>query len=118
MTSAATPRSFKVTSAQGDIYITKIKKLPKGAVEVPVFGNHIVVAHSETGHHHVIEADKATMYKLPDSITDCLLVINDETALQHLRDYDKHDPLILGKGVYHVRRQREYTPEGYRMVQD
>jgi hypothetical protein len=49
---------------------------------------------------------------------DCLLVVNDPVALEHLRDHDTHEPILFEKGTYHVRRQREYTPEGFRKVED
>ena len=38
--------------------------------------------------------------------------------LEHLREFDKHEPILFEPGVYHVRRQREYTPEGFRRVED
>ena len=111
-------RTFKTTCAQGDVYIRKIDKLPANAVIVPAVNGKCVVAHSETGHNHVMDADTVTMYKLPDSIMDCLLVVNNPTALEHLREFDKHEPIMFEPGIYHVRRQREYTPEGFRRVED
>jgi hypothetical protein len=29
-----------------------------------------------------------------------------------------HEPIMFGVGIYEVRRQREYTPEGFRRVED
>lgn len=111
-------RQFKTVCAQGDIYIRKIDTLPEGAVAVkPENGRH-VVTHSETGHHHVMDDDGVTMHRLPDSIMDCFLVVDKPTALEHLRPTDTHEPILFDKGVYHVRRQREYTPEGWRRVED
>jgi hypothetical protein len=78
----------------------------------------VVVAHSETGHNHVMDAATVTMYRLPDSIMDCLLVVNEPTKLEHLREFDTHEPILFEPGVYHVRRQREYTPDGFRRVED
>ena len=111
-------RTFKTVCAQGDIYITKISGLPERAVRVHPEGNRVIVTHSETGHHHVMDAVRVEMYRLPDDIMNCLLVVNDPTALEHLRDCDKHEPILFEKGVYDVRRQREYTPEGFRRVED
>lgn len=111
-------RTFKNFAAQGDIYIRRIEKLPENAIKVEAEGKHVIVTHSETGHNHVMEAEKVTMYNLPDSIMDCLLVVHDPVALEHLRNYDTHEPIMFDKGVYHVKRQREYTPEGFRRVQD
>lgn len=111
-------RTFRNVCAQGDIYIQKIGVLPAGAVPVkPENGRHIVT-HSETGHHHVMDDDGVTMHRLPDSIMDCFLVVEKPTALEHLRPHDTHEPILFDRGTYHVRRQREYTPEGWRRVDD
>jgi hypothetical protein len=112
-------RTFKNVCAQGDVYIRRVNmEIPKNAVEVKPEGKYVIVTHSETGHHHVMEKEKVKMYQLPDSIMDCLLVVNDPVALEHLRDYDTHEPIMFDEGTYHVKRQREYTPEGFRKVQD
>lgn len=111
-------RTFKNFAAQGDIYIRRIEKLPENVIKVEAEGKHVIVTHSETGHNHVMEAEKVTMYNLPDSIMDCLLVVHDPVALEHLRNYDTHEPIMFDEGVYHVKRQREWTPEGFRKVQD
>ena len=111
-------RTFKNFCAQGDIYIRRVDVLPTGAVAVKSENNRVIVTHSETGHHHVMEAEGVTMYRLPDSIMDCLLVVDKATALEHLREFDQHEPIMFDKGIYHVRRQREYTPGGLRRVED
>ena len=112
-------RNFNNVCAQGDVYIRRVNmEIPKNAVEVKPEGNYIIVTHSETGHHHVMEKEKVKMYNLPDSIMKCLLVVNDPVALEHLRDYDTHEPIMFGPGTYEVTRQREYTAEGFRKVQD
>jgi hypothetical protein len=111
-------KTFKTTCAQGDIYIRRIDALPKNAVPVAPEDGKVVVAHSETGHNHVMDAATVTMHRLPDSIMDCLLVVNEPTMLEHLREFDTHEPILFEPGIYHVRRQREYTPEGFRRVED
>lgn len=111
-------RTFKNTAAQGDIYIRKIDKLPPNIVLVAPTNGHNIVAHSETGHSHVMAGDTVEMYHLPDSIMDCLLVVHSPTALEHLRTFDTHEPIMFEPGIYHVRRQREYIPKGFRRVED
>lgn len=111
-------KTFKNVCAQGDVYIRRIDKLPANVVEIQPEGEHLIIAHSETGHNHVMDRKKAKMYSLPDSIMDCLLVVDEPTTLEHLREYHTHDPILFDKGVYHIKRQREYTPEGFRKVQD
>jgi hypothetical protein len=111
-------RTFNNICAQGDIYICRVDALPKNAQRVNPDGDKVIVTHSETGHHHVMDAAAVTMYQLPDSIMDCLLVVERPTALEHLRAHDTHEPILFEPGTYHVRRQREYTPEGFRRVED
>lgn len=112
-------KTFKKVAAQGDVLFIRLDTpLPANAIRVEPVNGKVVVAHSETGHHHVMEADGATMYRLPDSLMDCLLVIDKPTALEHLREFDTHEPIQFEPGIYHVRRQREHTPEGFRRVED
>ena len=111
-------KTFTNVCAQGDIYIRRIDVLPTGAIPVESEGNRVIVTHSETGHHHVMDSTAVKMFTLPDSIMDCLLVVEQPTALKHLRQHDTHEPIMFGEGIYHVRRQREYTPEGLRRVKD
>jgi hypothetical protein len=110
---------FKTVCAQGDVYIRRVNmEIPKNAIEVQPEGKYVIVTHSETNHNHVMEKEKVKMYQLPDSIMKCLLVVSDPVALEHLRDYDTHEPILFEPGTYEVHRQREYTPEGFRKVQD
>lgn len=112
-------KTFKNVCAQGDIYIRRVDMpIPSNAIEVAPENGKLIVAHSETGHSHILYAESVTMYRLPDSIMDCLLVVNSPTALEHLRTHDTHEPILFEPGTYHVRRQREYSPEGWRKVQD
>ena len=111
-------KKFANVCAQGDVYIRRIDKLPANAIEVPPQGDKVIVTHSETGHNHVMDAAHVKMYALPDNIMDCLLVVDQPTILEHLRHFDTHEPILFDLGVYHVRRQREYTPEGFRRVED
>lgn len=48
----------------------------------------------------------------------CYLSISDPTALTHERSFDTHEPILLNPGIYEVRRQREYTPQGWRRIED
>lgn len=109
---------FSKTAAQGDVYIRRVESLPSNAVLVPPTNGHVVVAHSETGHDHLMLAERTKLYSIPDSIMDLFLVVDAPTPLEHLRPHDTHEPILFEKGVYHVRRQREFVPEGFRRVED
>jgi hypothetical protein len=49
---------------------------------------------------------------------DIFLEVKEADELKHLRPHDTHESIMFEPGVYHVRRQREYVPEGYRIVED
>ena len=111
-------KTFENVCAQGDIYIRRIAALPAGTEIVPSENGVVIVTHSETGHHHVMDASAVTLRRLPDSLMDCLLVVSRPTELRHLRAHDTHEPILFQPGTYAVRRQREYVPEGFRRVED
>lgn len=111
-------KTFNNLCAQGDILIQRIKALPKGVVPVEPENGKVIVTHSETGHHHVMLAERTKAYRLPDSIMDIFLAVEEGDVLEHLRAHDTHESIKFDAGIYHVRRQREYTPEGFRRVED
>jgi hypothetical protein len=113
-------RKFNKVAAQGDLMVMKIDSLPKDVelTEVKPERGQLIVTHSETGHHHVMVPTKAKMYENKDRELEAFLVVSSATTLDHLRENHTHEPLLFNPGVYKIRRQREYTPEGYRRVQD
>jgi hypothetical protein len=80
-------------------------------------GCHIL-AHSETGHHHVVEAGAADMFIDRMNAFIAYLNVASPTEIKHLRDFDTHETIALEPGLYEVRRQREYEPKGFRPVED
>lgn len=110
-------------AAQGDLLLRRIEKMPKGLKKMATEKGAFVVAHSETGHNHVIaERPGVTVYTGEDPMVSYLEVIQateeTEALLQHLRGHDTHEALAIPPGIYELRRQREHTPEGWRQVQD
>ena len=110
-------KTFKNAAAQGDLYFVRIGALPPDVVLVGSTAV-LVIAHSETGHHHVMDSNKVEMYRLPDEIYECFLLVKEATPLEHLRPFDTHEALLHEPGIYRVRRQREYVPEGWRRAAD
>jgi hypothetical protein len=117
-------RDFLNRAAQGDVFFRRVDALPSDVILVAAFNGRIVVTHSETGHDHVMMLDKKR-FKTPavemfatDNPLVAWIKVNRPTALEHLRPHDTHEPIMFGVGIYEVRRQREYTPEGFRRVED
>lgn len=117
-------KSFKDRCAQGDLYIRRIGSLPENAKAVaPDVNGHFVCAHSETGHSHIVVArPNVGLYTTGDPMVSYLEVIEAtdaaETLLEHLRSFDTHETIVIPPGVFEVRRQREYVPDGWRRVED
>ncbi len=111
-------KRFKSQAAQGDFLITRIGNLPVAAEPVTPEDGVTIIAHSETGHHHVIDAKAATLYRLPEALYEAFLVVEDTTVIEHRRSTDTHEPLRVEPGLYRINRQREYVPEGYRLAVD
>ena len=113
-------KSFDKQAAQGDVLITRISYIPKDAVPAKAENGKFVVAHSETGHSHVVtERPGVSFYSSKDPAIAYLEVIDQvEAVLEHERSFDTHEALLLKGGTYEIRRQQEYTPVGWRRVAD
>jgi len=116
------PITFRNQAAQGDLLIRKIDSIPSGATLVFPQEGQYIVAHSETGHNHVIEATQNVLLLETENPMIRYLLVEaadrTETLIRHLRSFDTHKTISIPPGNYEIRRQREYTPEGWRMVQD
>lgn len=109
---------IQTIAAQGDVLFRRIDAIPEEAKVEPRKGP-IVVAHSETGHHHAIDEVQVQLLRLERDPMVCFLRIDAAHAdIVHHRPHDTHETLQLGQGNWEVRRQREYTPEGWRRVED
>jgi len=108
-------------AAQGDVLFRRIAALPSGAIQDSVTGP-LIVAHSETGHNHEIRDPEVKLFQaLERDPMICYLQIAGAFAdVIHYRSFDTHETLRLpgGGSTWEVRRQREYTPEGWRRVED
>lgn len=112
-------KTVKDMAAQGDIIIRRINKLPEGLKAEPK-ANEYVIAHSETGHHHVAQGN--AQYYVKDQFL-AYMVMQGPVTIEHRREYDTHEPLRFlndsaPEVVYEIRRQREWSPEGWKRVED
>lgn len=111
-------KTFENICAQGDVLIRRVETIPGNATRVAPEGGRLIVTHSETGHHHVMEADRVEMFQDPDNFLIAWIKVNRPAKLEHMRPHDTHEAIKFGKGIYEIRRQREYVPEGFRRVAD
>ena len=121
--------AVQTIAAQGDLLVLRVESMPGGLEErAAVEGAH-VVAHSETGHHHVATpvGDVSLRYWAPPEddtgpeagLVAYLQVVGEGHAeLRHLRGWDTHQTISLPPGMWQLRRQREHTVDGWRRVED
>lgn len=103
---------------QGDLMIRRVDTLPDNAVPAKAENGNFIVAHSETGHHHIVKERGAHLFIDQMNEFIAYLDVAEETEIEHLRSFDTHETLTVPPGKYEIRRQREYTPEGYRRAAD
>jgi len=111
--------TFQNQAAQGDLLLIRIDTLPGDATATEPSAV-VVLAHSETGHHHAISAPPGAveLFGSGTPLLAYLRVNRDAVELKHHRTFDTHETLNISRGIYEVRRQREWSPEGWRRVED
>jgi len=116
-------------AAQGDMLITCIDKLPNEVKPIGEENGRLILAHSETGHHHSTKKQAGVEYYSNDNNQFIAYLVVDNTVealIEHERSFDTHETICLKKDeeskenqrIYEIRRQVEYTPEGLRRAQD
>jgi hypothetical protein len=114
-------RDVTEIAAQGDLIVRRVERVPAGYEP----SADRVIAHSETGHHHVAVGE-CTVHRNADDAMRLFIVARQPVTLEHLRPTDTHHALRLlndpqpeiGETVWEIRRQREMTPEGWARVED
>jgi hypothetical protein len=95
---------------QGDILIEAVQQIPAEAKRKET----LILAEGElTGHRHQIaEPANAELYELDGTLY--LRVAAERATVIHT----EHKAITLERGVYRVWRQREYSPQAIRYVED
>lgn len=112
-------KTFNNYAAQGDLMICRVDSLPGGVKTVAAQNGKYILAHSETGHHHVIlERPEVSQYSFNELMAYLVVTGDEPVELVHERIFDTHESIAIPPGIYQLRRQREYTPEGWRRAAD
>lgn len=106
--------------AQGDVLFVPVASVPANVKPAVAEGGYFIIAHSETGHNHVIDRAKAEVYEVADnSFVAYIRALGDGAEVIHKRDHDTHETIGFEPNkVYQVFRQREHVAEGFRAAQD
>lgn len=110
-------KKFKSSAAQGDLYIKVVAEIPAGLKDAKKERGQYILAHSETGHHHVVDGNCVRVFHQDEFVS--FVEVKSKCNIVHLRGFHTHAPIELKPGTkYRVNRQREYIPEGYRRAAD
>jgi hypothetical protein len=122
--------------AQGEVLIWMKKYAPKSVLEgvaalkdmkeMKLENGMLILGHSETGHHHVLEPvnNKSTISRAAMALIDAAndsfveLKLNEPCKIVHLRDFDTHGGAILPSGEYIRGLREEQTVQGWVRVAD
>lgn len=114
-------KTFNNQAAQGDLFLRRIEEVPPGfeVTQADAEGG-VIVAHSETGHHHVMLLDRPGVEVMlnPTDPGRVVVRVEESALLEHRRSFDTHAPILFKPGVFELRRQREATPDGWQRVTD
>lgn len=104
----------QVIGAQGEVScIAKIDKIPDGVEtrKVERTNGHYIVAHSESGHHHVL-TDGEVMEQtnnVPSGMKIFYAILNEPAEFVHTAP-SPHENYKLDPGIYEFKISREYDP--------
>lgn len=116
-------KTFNKCAAQGDVMFLRVDSLPSNIKEVKPDHGNFILAHSETGHHHIMEARaNVKVFSTDNPLVSYLQIVEateeTENFIEHLRSFDTHEPISFKVGIYKVINQRESAPEGWRRAAD
>jgi hypothetical protein len=122
--------------AQGEVLIWSKKYAPKEVTdktarlssfqELQLENGQLILGHSETGHHHVLEPvrKEVTIDKAAKALIDAAnntfveLTLFEECELVHKRGHDTHGSFIFPPGEYIRGLREEQSVAGWRVVRD
>lgn len=92
---------------QGDVILLPVQQVEGEKL------HHLTLAEGEvTGHKHRITQGQAALYEKQGVLY--LSVISEAALLNH----EEHQAISIPQGIWMVKIQREYEPEGWRYVAD
>jgi len=92
----------------GEMLLIPVDEMPE--VEQIFKGKQYIVAHSETGHHHIAVGDLTVFRPIGADTTDIYLRANKESVIEHRKSFDKHETKTILPGLYLCRAKTEYDP--------
>lgn len=100
----------------GENMLVPVARVPEGAQPVELNkdntdGRAFIFGHSETGHNHLMEAEKVSdisVFFATDGHT--YIKVKNHASITHKKSFDIHEPIKVAPGVYKVNKKTEYDP--------
>jgi hypothetical protein len=111
-------KNIKRTAIQhGECLLFPVDELPEGNLRE---SKKEIVAHSETGHHHVVISSKPMEVMGDVEKHDLYIRLFEPAKLIHQKTTDKHKTLKVPAGIWKILHKSEYDPfsELIRRVKD
>ena len=113
----------KMCARQGDVMFLRVNEMVGKTKQIEPTEGKFVLAHSETGHNHVLEAKpNVKVFGTDNPMISYLQIVEAQEAtenfIEHLRSFDTHEPIAFSEGLYRVINQRESAPEGWKLASD
>ncbi len=96
--------SMRSPIRHGEVLLVPVDAVPAGAAERT---NRLIVGHSESGHHHVLESDRTFARTLTED-GQLYVDLDAPTPLRHLKAHQAHRELRVPAGRWRVVRKREF----------
>lgn len=88
----------------GEVLLLPVDSPPDGVVDRVT---DCIVGHSESGHHHVLESERA-FAQIVAANGDLFVDLDAPTPLRHRKSYDQHRELIVPAGAWRVLKKTEF----------
>ena len=111
------------SARQGEAFFIRTNAMLGNLKEVEPIDGKYILAHSETGHHHVMEArPNVKLFSTDNPLVSYLQIVEAtdevENLLVHLRGHDTHETIKFVPDTYRVVNARESSPDGWRKAAD
>lgn len=105
-------KSFQKVAAQGEITIIRAVRAKPDGKPLELEGGKLIIGHSETGHHHVLEHARGVTVTVLDRVPEGMRILHailaEPNKLIHERGHDTHETIDLPTGEYEFRIAREF----------
>lgn len=103
----------------GEVILKPIKEIPIGAKLIES-KNSVIVGHSESGHHHVLTAERGAAIGFYEIDGKVYLDLPAKATLEHQKTIERHETQVFTPGKYErvIRHSYSYGGRVMKRVQD